>query len=361
MRSFRVRPALSATAALATVLASAGLFAAPAAAAEPPPLHASPTPLLWPRSGLEAVSATGPNDIWAGGYQGYQGIDWSIPGFGAGTIDVLPPKAVVTRWNGTYWQTHDIPGTGGDAAVAEVDAGSPSNVWVTGALHAFQDVAKHVPFVARWDGTRMREVPLPGGCAPRHPEADATGAWFACGTTILRWENGRWTEYDAGAHDNCCIAVNDIAALPEGPAWAATTWGLVRWDGRAWSEIAELPQDVFWYDVLALSEDEVWATGSEPGGTGFRNRVLYRWDGETWSRGPATPSNEELMRTGDGTMWAVQGYWGELYRLDGDTWTEVEVPAPDDGHVTAATPVPGAPSLWAVGKTPDVPVVLNNR
>ncbi|MBE1532800.1 hypothetical protein [Actinomadura algeriensis] len=361
MRSFRARPALSAAAALAAALAAGGLAAAPAAAAEPPPLHASPTPLLWPRSGLETVSATGPNDVWAGGYQGYQGIDWSVPGFGAGTIDVLPPKAVVTRWNGTYWQTHDMPGTGGDAAVENIDAGSPSNVWVAGRLHAFQDVMKHKPFVTRWDGTRWHSVPLPDGCAPRHPEADATGAWFACGTEILRWEGGAWTRYDAGAHDNCCIAVNAISAVPGGPAWAATTWGLVRWDGRAWSEIAELPQDVFWYRVLAVSADEVWATGTEPAPNGHRQWVLYRWDGESWSRAPAAPGGAELVRTGDGTMWAVQGTWGELSRLDGDTWTGVEVPVPDDGQITAAAAVPGAPTLWAVGKTKNVPVVLNNR
>ncbi|RSN68089.1 hypothetical protein [Actinomadura sp. WAC 06369] len=360
MRSSRVRPARTLAAAVAAVLASAGLLAAPAAAAGPPPLHASPTPLLWPRSGLETVSATGPNDVWAAGYQGYQGIDWSIPMLGAGTIDVLPPKAVVTRWNGMFWQNYDIPGTGGDAVVTDIDAGSPTNVWAVGALHAFQDIMKHEPFVARWDGSRWHNVPLPGGCAPLDPEADATGAWLSCGKTVLRWQDGEWTRYDAGGHDGCCIGVTEISALPGGPAWAATTWGLVRWDGRAWSEIAELPQDVHWYRVTAVSDDEVWAAGTAPGGSGYRERVLYRWDGESWSEGPATPADGELIRTGDGTMWAVEGYWGGVHRFDGDAWTEVEVPVPDDGQITAATNVPGSPALWAVGKTRNVPVVLDN-
>ncbi|MFD0898918.1 hypothetical protein [Actinomadura sediminis] len=360
MRSSRVRPARTLTAALAAVLASAGPVAAPAAAAGPPPLHADPTPLLWPRSGLETVSATGPDDVWAGGYQGYQGIDWSIPGFGAGTIDILPPKAVVTRWNGTSWQTHDIPGTGGDAAVREIDAGSPTNVWVTGALHAFQDVAKHKPFVARWDGTRWHNVAPPDGCAPQNPEADAAGAWFTCGTTILRWEGGRWTRYDAGAHDNCCIAVNDISALPGGAAWAAATWGVVRWDGQRWSEVAGLPEDGFWNDVLAVSENEVWATGTARADNGHRRPVLYRWDGESWSEGPAPTYNVELVRTGDGTTWAVQASGGALYRLDGATWTRVDVPVTGGGEVTGATSVPGAASLWAVGKTESAPLVYTN-
>ncbi|QFG22623.1 hypothetical protein [Actinomadura sp. WMMB 499] len=361
MRTSPVRPAVSAAAALAAVLLAAPV--APAVAAEPPPLRAAPTPLLWPQSGLESVSATGPDDVWAAGYQGRQRYWVAVEGFGGWWVNVLPPKAVVTRWNGTSWQTHDIPGTGGDAAATDIDAGSPSNVWVTGARKPLRDLTEHEPFLSRWDGARWHDVAPPEGCWPRSPEADATGTWIACGTTVHRWEGGAWTEYDAGAHDNCCIAVNDISALPEGPAWAATTWGLVRWDGQAWSEVAELPEDVFWNEVLAVSADEVWATGTAPreDGSGWRDRVLYRWDGRTWSEGPATPSNEKLLRTGDGTIWAVQTtFGGGRYRLDGDAWTEVEVPVPGDGEITGATSVPGSPSLWMVGRTENVPLVYRN-
>ncbi|MEV5831367.1 hypothetical protein AB0L25_37955 [Spirillospora sp. NPDC052242] len=348
---------------VAAVLAAGPLAApapAPAAAAGPPPLRASPAPLLWPQSGLEAVSATGPDDVWAAGYQGRQRYWWAWEGVGGRWIDVLPPKAVVTRWDGTSWQTHDLPGTGGDASAEEIDAGSPSNVWVTGTLHPLRDYPERVPFVARWDGTRWHDVPPPDGCAPRNPEADATGAWLTCGTTILRWENGAWTEYDAGAHDNCCIAVHDISAPPGGPAWAATTWGVVRWDGRAWSEAAGLPEDGFWSDVLAVSADEVWATGTARGADGRRAPVLYRWDGETWSEGPAPTYNVELIRTGDGTTWAVQPSGGAMYRLDGGAWTRVDVPTTGGGDVTGATAVPGAASLWAVGRTENVPLVFAN-
>ncbi|OLT11934.1 hypothetical protein BJF79_23230 [Actinomadura sp. CNU-125] len=316
--------------------------------------------MLWPQSGLEAVSATGPNDVWAAGYQGRQRYWWAIPGLGGNWINVLPPKAVVTRWNGTSWRTHDLPGTGGDASADEIDAGSPSNVWVTGTLHPLEDFPQRDPFVARWDGTAWHDVAPPEGCWPRSPQADGTGVWIACGTTIHRWENGAWTEYDAGAHDNCCIAVNDISAPPGGPAWAATTWGVVRWDGQGWSEVSGLPDDAFWNEVLAVSENEVWATGTVPRDSSGRERVLYRWDGETWTEGPATPSNEKLVRTGDGTTWAVQTSGGGQYRLDGDTWTEIDIPVPGGGEITGATAVPGAPTLWAVGKTEDVPLVYTN-
>jgi hypothetical protein len=68
-----------------------------------------------------------------------------------------------------------------------------------------------------------------------------------------------------------------------------------------------------------------------------------------------------MIKTGDGTLWGLQEYLGELYRLDGSSWTQVAPPTPSDGQVTGGTAVPGSPALWLVGKTPNVPVVINNR
>lgn len=340
-------------------LIGAGLLAGPpAAAAEPAPLKSAPTPWLWPRSGLEAVSATGPNDVWAVGYQGYQGIDWSVPGWGAGTIHVLPPKPVVVRWNGWSWKTYDPPGGGGDAVVLEVDAESPSNVWITGTLRPHG--REPAPYVARWDGTRWQQVPHPPGCAPRAPAADSSGAWFACGNDLFRWQDGQWTKQETGRPDLCCVAVNEISVLSDDSAYAASTWGLLKWDGQTWSKVPGLG-DAQWTGVLAVSDDEVWATGlRDTGGTSLE-RFMVRWDGQAWQEAPRTPSNETLVKTGDGTLWAVQPFWGELYRLDGSSWTKVTLPTPSDGQITGATAVPGSPTLWLIGKTPNVPVVINNR
>ncbi|MGI8330325.1 hypothetical protein ACRYCC_10170 [Actinomadura scrupuli] len=346
-------------AAVLTVIATAGLFAGgPATAAEPRPLQAAPTPWLWPRSGLEAVSATGPNDVWAAGYQGYQGIDWSVPGWGAGTIHVVPPKAMVVRWNGTSWNTYDLPGTSGDAVAQEIDAVSPDNVWVTGTLYP-HDSSKSAPYVAHWDGTRWQQVPGPGGCRPQRPAADSTGAWFSCAPGLFRWQNGQWTKQDAGAPDACCIGVDQISVVSDDSAWAASTWGLLHWDGHGWSTIPGF-DGVNWTRVTAFTDTDVWATGRKWTGSSTV-QVSVRWDGRTWQEFPTTPSNERLIRTGDGTMWALQSFWGELYRLEGGAWTRVSLPVPSGGHVTGGTPVPGSPALWLVGKTPNVPVVINNR
>jgi hypothetical protein len=344
---------------LAVVAVAALLAGGPATAAEPRPLRADATPWLWPRSGLEAVSATGPNDVWAVGYQGYQGIDWSVPGWGAGTIHVLPPKAMVVRWNGTSWQTHDLPGTGGDAVALEIDAASPDNVWVAGKLRP-HDSSNSATYVAHWDGTRWQQVPGPSGCPIWHPAADSTGAWFACGMDLYRFQNGQWTKQDAGAPNaSCCIGVVQISAVSDDSAWAASTWGLLHWDGDGWSKIPGY-DGVMWDRVMATSDTDVWASGRKWTGTTYEG-VFIRWDGHAWTDFPATPSNASMMRTGDGTMWALESYWGDLYRLEGATWTKVSLPVPSDGHVTGGTAVPGSPALWLVGKTPNVPVVISNR
>ncbi|MFI0454398.1 hypothetical protein [Actinomadura sp. 6N118] len=345
---------------VAFVLAVASLLVGPPAlAAEPRELRSAATPWLWPRSGLEAVSATGPNDVWAAGYQGYQGIDWSVPGWGAGTIHVLPPKGAVVRWNGSSWKTYDLPGLGGDAVVQEIDAAAPDNVWVTGTLHP-HDSSKLAPYVARWDGVKWEQVQGPdNGCGPRKPAADSTGAWFACGTGLYRWENGQWTEQEAGAPDNCCISITEISVVSDTSVWASAIWGVLHWDGQRWSKVLS-PANTHWTGLLAVSDSEVWATGYKSTNEPVGRRVAQRWDGQTWRDVPATPSNENLIRTGDGTMWALQTFWGDLYRLDGDTWTKVALPVPADGNVTSGTAIPGSPALWLVGKSKNVPIVINN-
>ncbi|KAB2339184.1 beta propeller repeat protein [Actinomadura rudentiformis] len=341
------------------VLAVASLFAGPSAfAAEPRELRGAATPWLWPRSGLEAVSATGPDDVWAAGYQGYQGIDWSVPGWGAGTIHVLPPKGAVVRWNGWSWKTYDLPGFGGDGVVREINAVAPDNVWVTGTLHP-HDSSKLAPYVARWDGVTWHQVHKPeSGCWPKKPAADSSGAWFACGGGLYRWENGQWSKQEVGAPNGCCMAVERISVVSDTSAWAASTWGILHWDGQRWTNVLKEEQ-THWIDVLAVSDTDVWVKGRYSGGSAY-TQVSRRWDGQTWRDVPHTPSNEQLIRTGDGNLWALQTYWGDLYRLDGDTWTEVTLPVPADGNVTGGTAIPGSPALWLVGKSKNVPIVINN-
>ncbi|TDC63727.1 hypothetical protein E1200_21665 [Actinomadura sp. GC306] len=355
-----MRPSLALRIAAAALL-GAGLAAGPAtpaAAAEPAPLKAAPAPWLWPRSGLEAVSATGPDDVWAAGYQGYQGIDWSIPMFGAGTIHVLPPKPAVVRWNGSSWRTYDPPGAGGDAVLKEIKARTPSDVWATGVLRPHGQAA---PYLAHWNGTRWQQVQGPAGnCAPGDPAPDSTGAWFSCGGGLYRLQDGQWTVQDAGRPPGaCCVGVRDISVLSDDAAWAAATWGLLRWDGQTWSEVPGFDGAQF-ASVLAVSADEVWATGSRSTDGPIRDPFMVRWDGVSWQELPAPPHGERLVKTGDGTLWSTRDYFGRLYRLDGSSWTQVTQPTPADGRVTDGTAVPGTPALWLVGKTPNVPVVMNN-
>ncbi|WP_030170235.1 WD40/YVTN/BNR-like repeat-containing protein [Spirillospora albida] len=359
-----MRPALrtriAALAAAAGLLTAPALTAVPAAADEPKAFAPSPAPLLWPRSGIEAVSATGPNDVWAAAYQGYQGIDWSIPMFGAGTIRVLPPKPAVVRWNGSSWRTYDLPGAGGDGVIDEISAGSPANVWVIGRIRPQSSGGDRAPYLARWDGTRWQEVQRPpGGCHLSDPAADATGAWFSCGGDVWRWQNGTWTEPETGGLGRF---VQEISLSPDGTVWAATASGLIRGDGGTWTRVPGFA-DVDWYRVLAVSATEVYATGwNRPPDSTVSTPVAVRWDGRAWHDLPVPPSGERLIKTGDGTLWALDEFnWGGLHRLTGDTWTRVRLPVPAQSFISGGTAVPGTSALWVVGKTKDVPIVVTNR
>ncbi|MQY07297.1 ligand-binding sensor domain-containing protein [Actinomadura macrotermitis] len=351
-----------ATPVFASALLLTAAVAAPAEAATTG-FTSAPAPFFWPRSGLEAVSASGPADVWASGYQGYQGIDWSIPGFGAGTVHVLPPKAAVSRWDGRSWKNYDLPDFGGDGVVSDIAAGSPSNVWAVGRLrpNSSNDSAA---YLAHFDGTAWKKVTMPETCLPTTPVADPAGdgLWVGCWQQTYRYQDGKWTQHDAGAPpDRCCIGVHEISVAPDRSAWAGTTWGLRRWTGSAWAKVEEVEKGVIVEQVLAIAADDVYIAGSKYTDASGQNPMFRHWDGRTWQDLKAEGGYGKLLHSSDGAVWKfIPNRWGGLYRLDGDSWTQVTVPVPSDGYLTDVASVPGSPVLWAVGKTKNVPVVARN-
>jgi hypothetical protein len=336
-----------------------GAASPPARAETATEFRPAATPWFWPRSGLQAVSASGPDDVWAVGYQGYQAVDWSIPGFGAGTIQVLPPKAAMARWNGRTWQGFDPPGFGAHGKLFEVDAASPEDAWITGGIWHSPEEAE--PYLGRWDGTRWHRVQPPEGCGLSMPAADTEGAWFVCGRDLARWEDGEWTLNDTGSPDRCCIQIHQFSVVSQKSIWVAATWGLLHWDGERWTAVPEF-EGVITTSVVASSDTDVRATGYKYI-DGANRPIDLRWDGERWHSFPDAPGRT-LLRDGGGALWSYSALtYGDPYRLDGDTWTQVPLaevaPRPTTQLETMAA-IPGSEALWIVGATKDVPVVLTN-
>ncbi len=121
--------------------------------------------------------------------------------------------------------------------------------------------------------------------------------------------------------------VNDVWGLslaPDGPLWAATTAGVVRWDLATETLTHDtsadgLPGDLV-HEVLAAPSGEVWAATS--GG-------VARFDGAAWK---TLRSCEDLPVTGNvhtiafapgGGAWIVGPF--AVHHVEGDIWTSYEL------------------------------------
>jgi hypothetical protein len=232
----------------------------------------------------------------------------------------------IARWDGSAWSTLGTGLTFGGVgvafgeALAVAEVGGVQSLYVGGGF----DTAGGIPAVnvARWTGQAFE--PLGSGVkgAVRSLVAfdDGGGSALYVGGDIDgptaqeyvlglgRWDGNAWSAVAEGsglAHSQAdpwigCFALYDGGAGPEfyaggrfqgaGPTTAA---GIARWDGSGWSKVGD---GTHWADpsgvasVLAL---EVWDAGFGPelyAGGWFPS--IARWDGASWHEIPDAPSDQ---------------------------------------------------------------------
>ena len=115
-----------------------------------------PTPDVPSKNGtpvdrLVAVSASGPDDVWAAGSYAVDPDQTHVP----------TDRVLVLHWDGTGWTVADTPPTAERAWAEGIAATSPSAVSVVGGLWTGQATQ---PLVERWDGARwtILEPPVDG-------------------------------------------------------------------------------------------------------------------------------------------------------------------------------------------------------
>jgi hypothetical protein len=247
---------------------------------------------------LNAVTAAGPEDVWAVGRT-------------SNGVEDLP---LIERWDGIGWSLSPAPAIDGGAALYGV-AAAGRTVWAVGASRS-GDLGTEQALILRWDGRKWgaETLPaLPGPSVLRAVTAVSPDDAWAIGAQgdrplALRFTGKRWRRIPVPGRGSLVA----IAPAPGDGAWAVGSSPL-RLDGTAWTKVGTARRQGTLQGIAAVSADEAWAVGSSPAATSRVNRALVqRFTGTGWSivNGPGIPGSDVLTAAAaapDGSVWAV-GY-----------------------------------------------------
>jgi hypothetical protein len=210
--------------------------------------------------------------------------------------------------------------------------------------------------VFRYDGQRWRlhtnlgqsfpsySLTLLGLSAPAADDVWVGGEIYGPGDAhLFHYDGSSWTPVSTGVSG--IVYVNDVFFLAPNEGWIATSdyWQnadngqVLFYDGNNWTRQLDGP-DI--RDLCFLSDNDGWACGVSEG-----DGCLYRWDGSSWQEvnlpGPSAYEYLSLDFSGpdDGWLAGSRVGSGALFHYDGATWTEVPCPlrtGGDCGFVSAA-------------------------
>ncbi|MFC9912706.1 hypothetical protein [Streptomyces sp. NPDC127197] len=301
---------------------------------------------------LDAVAASGPNDVWvAGTYNDALGSTTSsarIPDHLAGLVGdrlrsgaALPATAspiVLQHWNGTRWTrfTRPAPAEGWIRFVARLTSMGPDSVWLT-TLDWNPATNEYAGQLEHWDGDTWRKTALPPA-----PDGSRVEPWAITGTGPDDvWVTAR--------------ADNNGTATPL----------LYHFDGRRWT-VKTVPTpseaDGGWVANHAVTTErgDVLVFG-KPNQMGTPSSLLAtRWDGHEWHPVPV-PGVDEVNAAGtdgSGAVWVAGWPVGNphtvLSRWNGTAWTEEQLPADltstsEGSSVFNLEGIPGTRAMLAAG------------
>jgi hypothetical protein len=269
------------------------------------------------------------------------------------------------------------------------------------------------PIAERWNGRRWRAAALPAGLTGTLGAASAPSAtdiWAVTELTglVLHYNGTRWSVARRFTeHQDLPLEFSGVTAFSPGDVWvfgdsdAYPGFGTWHLHGRTWTKVtgvgaaigsasalsatsiwavggnASAPQDIVehyngstwrrqhspalknvqYAGILALSSDNVWATGSVF--TAGRNvSWLLHWNGQAWSR-VAVPWAVLLgqpVSDGAGGLWAAgeataTGNWYAVHRSAAGAWHRYLITK--TGQAPALALIPGTTSVWAAGQDSD--------
>jgi hypothetical protein len=319
---------------------------------------------------LSGVAAITSNNVWAVGIS-----------FG-GNIH----QSLIEHWNGKNWQTVPTPDHGLFPTLEAVAAIPGTNqVWAVGTqitkAHGNQTL------IERWNGQVWQIVPSPlnqndvnsnilySVVATSKNDAWATGVYkkntsqpYDWAALIEHWNGKQWSIVPGALIHNAPFgsSLQSITALSTNNVWATGTFigptgykALVEhWNGHTWQQV-QAPNPGTFINILNSittipGTNQLLAVG-ETGNTNKAGQILTeRWNGKSWQvistpkKATPGPVFTSITALSAHDAWAVGGEF--IAHWDGANWNTVSHLVPSkEFSLSDITRVPGTDTLWAVG------------
>jgi hypothetical protein len=303
--------------------------------------------------GLGGLATTGPGDAWAVGF----------------AITARGGHSVVLQWKTGHWSNMRLPALPGqDPMLDAVGASSPTNVWAQGTTLLHPSVGQWTELTLHWNG-RIWRVTTRGA----FPDPEFVFRLLALGPRDV-WsfgENGSGPflpftrHFDGTRWRNVPVPgfITGVSALSARDIWGAGAVdgrlgpvpAIMRWTGTRWLVVAR-PQirgaasNAAGFDaVAALSDRNVWAAGGFDTRNGVGHAVVLHFNGTSWHQFDLGAGNLfQIVSDGLGGVWASDNN-GNFFHFSHGRWTRI--PAPKRvGYttgITALVHIRGTSSLWS--------------
>ncbi|MEV0620741.1 hypothetical protein AB0I81_45970 [Nonomuraea sp. NPDC050404] len=145
--------------------------------------------------------------------------------------------------------------------------------------------------------------------------------------TAFHWDGNRWAKSDFPVKDG---GVGAVAASGPANVWVVAGGGVLRWDGRAWAMVRELPATA----LAVTAEDDVWV---------FGDHLAWHYDGATWTERRVPFHAFRVSARSASDIWALDVDARTVHRFDGEHWTPVDLASVLPKVPPAASDSPPAP------------------
>jgi hypothetical protein len=275
---------------------------------------------------LVSVSGSGPDDVWAVGFnfQGrsavaahWDGSAWSsYPTDGAGPLwgmwestkdDVwaVGDFGTVVHWNGTIWSPSMTATQASLNSVWSSSVVDDNDIWAAGANGT----------ILHFDGTSWSPNLGVSSKTLYRLWGSAQNDVWAVGDagTILHYDGSSWSAKQSGT-DSILWGVwgsssTDVYAVGNTAIGDAT---ILHWDGTAWAPVST-PAEAYPNAVWGSGRDDIWVVGAS----------ILHYDGKIWMtvQSPTSDYLYNVWGTGPSDAWIVSQ--GKILRWDGNTWSVV--------------------------------------